>query len=364
VDGNKDRTDSSGAHVRVISASRRTDIPAFYSHWLVNRLRAGYCHWVNPFNATQVYRVSLRPDDCLAIVFWTRNAAPLLPHLDRIAGHRFYFQYTINGYPREIESHAPPLDSAIAAFVELSRCLSPDLVHWRYDPILLDDLTLNPEYHLARFAAIARRLAGHTERCYFSFVDRYGKTSRNLTALEHRLGVHFREPGVDERIDLARRMVEVASPLGISLHSCCGDELVGAGVNKASCIDRQLIARLVGDDPRLKAAPTRKDCGCVEATDIGAYDTCTFGCAYCYATNSREAALRRMRAHDPNDSLLYRPPSFAGRKLEEIEVIPKEPTRRSRTATDSSMQLDLFSGSSGAASSIAKKGTREGGDEP
>jgi hypothetical protein len=355
---------SSGARVRVISASRRTDIPAFYFSWFINRLRAGDCHWINPFNAKQVYRVSLRPEDCLAIVFWTRNAAPLLPHLGELGKHRFYFQYTINGYPREIESHAPPVDSAVATFAELSRRLAPGLVHWRYDPILLDDRELTPEYHLGRFTDIARRLEGHTGRCYFSFVDRYGKTSRNLTALERRLGLHFREPAVEERIDLAGRLVEIAAPLGITLHSCCGDELVGVGVRKASCIDPDLIARLVDKNGlRLKPGPTRADCGCGEATDIGAYDTCAFGCTYCYATNSREAALPRLRSHDPNDSILYRPPALAGRRLDEIEVILKEPACRSRPVPGLIAQLDLFGDSPGCTSTRAKKSAREGGDD-
>ncbi len=122
--------------MKIISASRRTDIPAFHARWLLNRLDAGFCHYLNPFSG-QVYRVSLRPEDCLALVFWSRNPSPLLPHVANLweRGYRFYFQFTLNGYPQAIETHNPPLKAAIATFQKLSQCLSPEWVQWRYDPI-------------------------------------------------------------------------------------------------------------------------------------------------------------------------------------------------------------------------------------
>lgn len=326
--------------MRIISVSRRTDIPAFYTQWFLNRIQAGFCHWINPYGG-QVYRVSLRPEDCLALVFWTRNPAPLLPHLDalRREGYRFYFHYTINGYPPTIESHNPPLHAAVATFRRLAAAVSPDFAHWRYDPIVLGDAT-PADYHLARFEELARQLEGYTRRCYFSFVDFYGKTERNLRRVEREHGLTFARPELAEQRRLTGQLRDIAMARGITLYSCCNDALTGEGVERSHCIDLDTIAGLRPDLPlALRSAPTRQDCGCVECDDIGAYDTCVFGCAYCYATNSRPAAQRRRVDHDPADSALWRPTPLRGIDLAEREQRPKGAT--ASTATTSA-QLRLF----------------------
>jgi len=304
--------------VHVISASRRTDIPAFYSRWLLNRLRAGCCHWVNPFGG-QVYRVSLQPEDCLAVVFWTRNFAPLLPHIKALhtAGYRFYVHYTLTGYPKVLESHAPPVSDAIAVMQQLAEEITSDFVLWRYDPIILSNLTPVP-YHLEQFHTLCEKLSGATRRCYFSFAQLYGKTERHLTRLRDEEGFTYHEPTLDERHMLVAALRDIAAPHGITLYACCGDALIGEGVEKAHCVDADLIHRLRPDrDFSLRKAPTRKECGCYRTVDIGAYDTCAFGCAYCYATNSRDIGLARLQEHDPDDSLLYRPPALEGVDLPE-----------------------------------------------
>jgi hypothetical protein len=326
--------------MRVISASRRTDIPAFYSDWLLNRLNAGFCHWLNPFGG-QVYRVSLRPEDVLAIVFWTRNPKPLLPHLSELRrrGYQFYFHVTINGYPAPFETHSPPLPQAVAAFQRLSDAISPDLIFWRYDPIIFSDQT-PPAYHITQFDALSRQLQGYAKRCYFSFVDIYGKTARNMK----QSGLAIQQPAPQVQRDLVQALCQIAETRGITLYSCCETALVGAqppypptlgeiatttltqtsgpggsGVQQAHCIDLDIVRLLRRDLAlRIKAAPSRQGCGCIAAADIGAYDTCIFGCAYCYATNSRQAALQRMKEHDPDDSLLWRPASLRGEDLTRV----------------------------------------------
>jgi len=330
--------------MRVISVSRRTDIPAFYSKWFLNRIREGFCHWINPYSG-QVSRVSLRPEDCLAIVFWTRNPKPLLPHLDALhrKGYRYYFHITINGYPKMIESHSPPLSAAVVTFRQVAEKVSPELTHWRYDPILLSEAT-PPEYHLARFAELAAQLEGYTRRCYFSFVDFYAKTERNLRKVERAHGVSFQRPQIDEQRELAHQLRDIATRHGIVLYSCCNEGLVGDGIEPSHCIDLDTIARLRPDlDVRLKDAPTRQDCGCVECTDIGVYDTCAFGCTYCYATNSRQAAMSRMRDHDPDDTVLWRPVALRGVDLTEREIVRVARPMKARAATG--RQLNLFTGS-------------------
>jgi len=282
--------------MQLISASRRTDIAAFYAPWFMNRVRAGYCEWKNPFGG-QTYRVSLAPEETAGIVFWTRYPAPLLPFLPelRARGHRFYFHVTINGYEKALESRNPELNRAIAVFHELSDAVSPKLVNWRYDPIILSGRT-PPDYHMKNFAALAKRLEGRTERCIFSFVDYYGKTKRNLARIARTIGTQFTDPDAEVKIALATELSRIGATHGISLFACCEDVAVRGGVQKAHCVDSELL------DPnlRLKSRPSRAECGCRESVDIGAYDTCRFGCTYCYATATWEAASNRARLHSPD----------------------------------------------------------------
>ena len=314
---------------RVVSVSRRTDIPAFYTEWFMNRVRDGFCHWMNPFGG-QVYRVSLRPEDCLALVFWTRNARPIMRHLDALSagGHRFYFQYTINGYPREIDTHAPPARAAVTALGRLAEMVSPELVMWRYDPVVFSSITPS-EYHVRTFESLSAELEGATRRCYLSFIDPYGKTQRNLTRVDREFHLGLRRPDVTEQRELLAQLAPIADARGMTLHACCDDPVPDLGVQKAHCIDSDVIRHLRPDAFRkLKAAPSRKGCGCVEAVDIGAYDTCTFGCIYCYATNSRKAALARRSRHDPMDTILWRPETMRDVDLTTLEQRPKQVARR------------------------------------
>ena len=294
---------------KIISASRRTDIPAFYSRWLLRRLEEGYCDWVHPFTG-RLERVSLLPEDCLCIVLWTRNPAPLFPALRdlRASGHFLLFHFTVTGYPKPLESDNPELAISLRRLRELAERVGPESVIWRYDPIVVSSRT-PVTFHHEQFESIARELEGAVRRVYFSFVDFYGKTRVHFERLSREHGIRFLQPDSLDRRNLVLRLRDTAARHGMTLHACCEDELVGEGVEKGRCVDLGLIRGLRPDvDERLKRRPTRAQCGCTESVDIGAYDTCVFGCSYCYATRSREAALVRLREHDPNDSLLWRPP--------------------------------------------------------
>jgi hypothetical protein len=293
---------------KIISASRRSDIPAFYSRWFLRRLEDGYCEWIHPFNG-KVQRVSLLPQDCLAIVFWTRNPAPLLPALRelRSSGHFACFHVTVNGYPKPLESHCPELSLSLRRVREVSDEVGPESVVWRYDPIVVSSRT-PLTFHIEQFSSIAQSLEGAIRRVYFSFANRYGKTRRSFERLSQQHGIRFPEPSGSERRELVLRLRDAAARHGMTLYACCEDQLVGEGVEKGRCVDLEWIRRLRPDvDEQPKRRPTREQCGCTESVDVGAYDTCVFGCCYCYATNSREAALARLREHDPDDTLLYRP---------------------------------------------------------
>jgi len=324
------------SRVHIISASRRTDIPAFYARWFLNRIRAGFCHWVNPFGG-QVYRVSLRPEDCAVIVFWTRNVRPLLPHLRELhnRGYRFYFHYTINGYPRKLDPRCPSPSAAVDTVKRLADLIGPELVLWRYDPVVISRLT-PVSFHLENFERLSSALEGATRRCYTSFVDLYRKTGRNLCQLEKTTQQveSPRRPYKQEQRELLLAFAETAGRHGISLYVCCDDippeatvpELTldtrprpntAPPIHRARCVDPVLVRQLRPDlSPALEPRPTRPGCGCVRSVDIGAYDTCLFGCLYCYANSSLRVALAHYRSHNSEDTILYRPPRLQGIDLD------------------------------------------------
>lgn len=298
---------------RVISCSRRTDIPAFYTPWLLNRLRAGHCHTLNPFNR-QVMRVSLAPQDCLALVFWTRFPARLLKSLTELddRGYRYYFNYTLLPYPRLLESHHPDTAVTLRLFKTLSDRISPGRVRWRYDPIVFSNLT-PPQYHLDRFAALARQLSGYTTQCTISFVQFYAKASRNFKTLarDHHLKLEPHDQAF--QTSFAAQLAQIAESYQIQLQACCNPHLLQPGISQSRCIDPDLLGRMIPESAgSFKSQPSRAGCGCAQSSDIGMYDSCLFGCAYCYATARRSVAWSNYLHHDPLDSLLYRPQSLRG----------------------------------------------------
>lgn len=306
--------------MNVISVSRRTDVPAFYWRWFMRRIDDGFCHWINPFNARQVFRVPMAPDDVAAIVFWTRNAGPMIHDIPRLAqrGYAFYVQYTINGYPREIEHRSPEVDRAVDTLRALSSATSPERVIWRYDPIILSSAT-PPEYHFERFEQLADQVHGAVRDVYISFCDPYGRTERHFKNISERLGWTLEFGTRSQHHEIASRLASIAAARDMQLFSCAEMNLNVPGVKRGSCVDPNLLGRLRPDlDFHLKAAPTREGCGCVQAVDIGSFDTCVFGCEYCYANNSLEIPWRRSKEHDPTDSILWRPLSLRGTDLGEI----------------------------------------------
>lgn len=248
---------------------------------------------------------------------WTRWPGPILEDLAALRrdGYRVAVQFTINPYGPPLESHNPPRARALAAAERLARELGEGALLWRYDPILLNS-EWTERRHVREFRTLAEALRGLTRRCTFSFVDFYGKTSRNLGPLERTQGEEFDRPDVARKQGLARELAGLAASAGMSLESCCDDGLVGGGVGKSRCLDPAVFRGLGADVEGLAAAPTRRDCGCVKSVDVGTYSTCSLGCAYCYAVTKRPTALRRLRECDPEDSILWRPPSLRGVDLD------------------------------------------------
>lgn len=293
----------------IISASRRTDIPAFYSRWLINRVQAGYCTVPNPFNPKQVSRISLDPADVDVIVFWTRNPAPLLSHLDWLdgMGFRYYFQYTLLDYPPQLEPNQPTLQKSLDTFRTLATRIGSDRVIWRYDPIVFSRLT-GAIFHAETYQRIASELKGFTRRSVISLLDLYRKIRPRMDELEKQgFGlVDFRGHS-SERFDaLMKTMVKSAAENGMEIVSCAEEiDLTKYGIRSGKCIDDAYVKQVFGMDVIHKKDPgQRQACGCVLSQDIGMYDTCLFGCQYCYATSNLERAQANHANHDPGSPSL------------------------------------------------------------
>ncbi|UWG96461.1 DUF1848 domain-containing protein [Dehalobacter sp. DCM] len=285
----------------IISASRRTDIPAFYAEWFFKRIHQRTVLVRNPMNFHHISQVDLSPDVVDGIVFWTKNPAPMLPRLDELRAYTYYFQFTLNAYGKDVEPHVPSKNEiVIPAFQKLSQRIGKDKVIWRYDPILLNaDYSMT--YHLRYFQSLAAKLSGYTEKCTISFLNMYKKTERNLRPLS------VFAPTADQKTELMQRLAETARQFGIVCDTCAEEMDFGQwGIGRARCIDNERLARLGGYTLFVaKDKNQRPDCGCAASIDIGAYNTCKHGCRYCYANFSIGTVQKNAAVHDRESPLLY-----------------------------------------------------------
>ncbi len=296
----------------IVSASYRTDIPAFYADWFRRRLAAGQARVKNPYGGPDTL-VPLRPPDCSGFVFWTRNLEPFWPALDEVQalGLPFVVQFTLTAYPRALEPAVIPEDRAVAQLRRLSRTFGGRTGVWRYDPVFATDLT-PPDWHRATFARLCGRLAGPANKAVdevvLSFAQVYAKTKRNTDAAAARHGFAWHDPPDAEKAALLGDLAEIARPRGLTPSLCSQPQLLGAGgpfggPEEARCIDvRRLsdVASAWGLPPvAARTKGNRPGCLCAASRDIGAYDTCPHGCTYCYAVRRSALAKAYRRRHDP-----------------------------------------------------------------
>ncbi len=289
---------------QVISASRRTDIPAFYTEWLLNRLAEGFCDVLHPYTK-KWFRVSLRPEDVGAVVFWSKNYAPLLPKLDVIerTTKNLFFHFTITAN-RDLELRTPDQREAARDYIYIARRYSPEHVVWRFDPLCITD-RISFELHEERFAACAELLQGHVSSCIISFAHPYRKMMINLGKYTSHTLIPVRP---EEQRAYADRLAARAARYGIRLYACCNDHLLSERIGKARCIDGAKLSLLFGAMLDTRSAASRKECGCTKSIDIGAYDSCGHGCVYCYANTDQESAGRAPAAVDPAGTALAASP--------------------------------------------------------
>ncbi len=310
----------------IVSASRSTDIPAFYSDWFFYRLKKGYLKWKNPFNGVPLY-VSFKKTRL--IVFWSKNPKPIMKHLDYLNDNNinYYFQYTLNDYTKEhLEGNVPNLESRIDTFIKLSEKIGKEKVIWRFDPYILTDTTGVDEL-LKRTEYIGNRLKNYTNKLVFSYADikTYKKVQNNLRK-DSIPYIEFNDRTMNE---LASGLVELNKKWNFEIGTCAEKiNLDKYGIMHNKCIDDDLMKKLFYNDIKLmgflgyelkkadlfdteeKLVPLKirslKDkgqriaCGCIMSKDIGQYNTCPHGCVYCYANTSKEIAIKNYKTHKMN----------------------------------------------------------------
>lgn len=289
----------------IISASYKTDIPTFYGRWFLNRLAAGHCRMINPYGR-QVYTIDLRPEAVDGFVFWTKNVGPFVDALAEVhgRGYPFVVQHGINGYPREMEHSVVDADRSIEQCRRIAATHGPRVVVWRYDPIVFSTLTPR-EWHLRNFERLAQRMEGTTDEVVISFAQVYRKTLRNMNAAATEQGFEWHDPADAEKLSLAGDLVKIAQAHRMQLTVCSQRSFIVNGAADARCIDAERLSDVAGRPIRAKLQGNRKECGCCQCRDIGDYDTCPHGCAYCYAVQSPQLAAKRFRAHDPEGEFLF-----------------------------------------------------------
>lgn len=283
----------------IVSASYRTDIPAFYGDWFLRRLQAGSVAWRNPYGGG-LHRLELTREAVEGFVFWTRNPAPFLPALDAVAaaGWPFVLQVTLTGYPRPLEASVPAPERVAESLRAVAARFGRRAIVWRYDPVLLSELT-PPAFHRAQLARLAGLLDGLTDEVVLSFAQPYAKTRRNTDKAAARHGFAWSDPPAEAKRDLLAELAAVARGRGLRPTLCSQPELLGEGLEPARCIDAGRLSDLAGRPLGARRKGNRPGCLCAESRDVGAYDSCPHGCVYCYAVSSPAAAKRRHAAHDP-----------------------------------------------------------------
>ncbi|MEC9485265.1 MAG: DUF1848 domain-containing protein [Candidatus Izemoplasma sp.] len=283
----------------IITASRRTDIPAFYAQWFINRIREGYVLTANPYNPNQIKHISLTPKSIDVIVFWTKNAASMLPMLNKLNGFNYYFQYTVTPYQKDIEEQLPKIDIRVKTFKVLADKIGLEKVIWRYDPILLTD-KYTIDFHIRAFTYLCEKLKDSTHKVIISFLDEYAKIRKTLKTEKI-------YPLSNKEIDIiAYKFSEIANKHDLSIETC-GEamDLSMYGISHAKCIDSEYINHVFDKKLIYEKDPyQRETCLCMDSIDIGAYNSCKHFCKYCYANYHNTSVINNTQKHDPNSPLL------------------------------------------------------------
>ncbi len=307
----------------IINTGSRTDIPAYFSKWFLNRIEEGYVYTRNPYNPAMISEYKLDPDVVDVLSFCTKNPAPMLPHLDKLQAFRQFWHVTITPYGKDIEPHVPDKERVMDSFIALSEKVGIDRVSWRYDPIFLSD-KYDIRFHIDAYRYMADRLQNYANQCVVSFIDLYEKTKRNFPQVQA-VSAHDQEVIIEA-------FSQTAKETGIQIHLCCENEaLTRDHVDAAGCFSKEILEHAIGS--RLNVPSTgraRESCSCLLGGDIGAYNTCGHGCLYCYANYDNDIVRENMRQHDPESPLLIG------------HVLPTDTIKKADQRSWLNNQLDFF----------------------
>lgn len=283
----------------IIQTGMRTDIPAFYSKWFINRITEGFVCVRNPYNPNQVTKYSLSPEVVDLIAFCTKNPTPMLQYLNRLKAYGQYWFVTITPYGKDIEPNVPDKEKIIQSFIKLSETVGIDSVGWRYDPIFVDTKH-SVEWHIDEFKKMAAALSGYTKTCVISFIDIYKKVERNFP--------EARAVCSEDRITIGRNFIEIAAKYGMLIRPCAeGNELAEYGADCSGCMTAETFETALHhrlEIPKGKINQRNGLCACVLGADIGAYDTCGHLCKYCYANTDARLVKTNMKKHNPESPFL------------------------------------------------------------
>ena len=281
----------------IINTGCRTDIPAFYSKWFMNRIKEGYVLVRNPYNPQQVTKYSLSPDvvDCLALC--TKNPEPMIDYLDELDKYKQYWFVTITPYGKDVEPNVPDKKKVIESFKKLSKHVGINSIGWRYDPIFIG-YGFDVKKHIECFEKIAKELKGYTNNCTISFLDLYEKVKKNAP--------NIKPPSKEEQIEIAKAFSKIGKENMMIIHSCCETtNLAQYGLKCNGCMSQEIVEKAINEKlnpPKRKNI--RQQCNCLMGNDIGAYNTCAHLCKYCYANYSKSLVIENMKNHDENSPFL------------------------------------------------------------
>lgn len=309
----------------IISASRRTDIPAFFSDWMVNRVREQYAYVRNPMNIHQISKIDLSPDVVDCIVFWSKNPEPIIKKLAALTDYMYYFQFTLNAYDKDFETNLPSLSARIDTFQALSDLIGKKRVVWRYDPIIIND-KYSIDWHVKKFEYLTERLCFYTEKVTISFIDLYTKIAHSIK------GKNIYELSYTEKHTISNIFAEIAHSHSLIIDTCAEDiDLSSYGIEHARCIDDRLISELLHCSVDIKKDKNQRlECGCMSSIDLGLYNTCQNGCVYCYANHNADVRRQNFKAYDSRSPLLCS-------KVTELDKITER-----KVKSQKNIQLGLF----------------------
>lgn len=281
----------------ILQTGMRTDIPAFYSKWFVNRIKEGYVLVRNPYNPSAVTKYRINPEVVDLIAFCTKNLAPMLGYMDILKPYGQFWFVTITPYGKEIEPNVPDKRQIIEDFKTLSNSVGIDSVGWRYDPIFITE-KYSLDFHLKAFEQMAKTLSGYTDTCIISFIDLYKKVIKNFP--------QARMVNKKERLKIGEVFADIGRKYGITVKACAeGNELEVYGIDCDGCLTQEVYESALHTKLNMpKRKGQRTECACFFGNDIGVYDTCRHFCKYCYANTNKDAVIGNSKLHNPNSPFL------------------------------------------------------------